>query len=77
LAATSVSEHVEKKHAFKFRIPYISPGIYCPSGYTTAKAFTLTSPGVETTPLTAVLLRTAGTHVQCCPRYDIQVLCNS
>ena len=50
---------------------YFSPGIYCPAGYLTAAAFVLASPNVSAVPLGINTLRTTGTHVFCCPRYEM------
>lgn len=47
---------------------YYSPGIHCPSGYTSADVFVLDSSNVSTASVQADALRTTGTHVFCCPR---------
>ncbi|KAK3725426.1 hypothetical protein LTR37_000396 [Vermiconidia calcicola] len=46
---------------------YMSPGIYCPSGYSTADHLTLASANVSAVSLEYNTLRTTGTHVFCCP----------
>ena len=55
-------------------LTYLSPGLYCPSAYSTATALTLTPQDVITGTYNGFLLRTTGTHVYCCPRYAIAVL---
>lgn len=47
---------------------FFSPGIHCPSEYSTAKAFTLSQGNVSSK--TGIYFRTTGTHVFCCPRYE-------
>lgn len=75
-AETSAHLHTKNAGAYKVRLPYLSPGIDCPSGWSTVNAVTLTSPSWSTTSLNALLLRKTGTHVQCCPRYDTNVHCS-
>lgn len=47
---------------------YLSPGLYCPSNYSTAVALTLNSQDIATRTFDGFVLRTTGTHVYCCPR---------
>lgn len=56
-------------YASVYRAPYMSPGLFCPSGYSTASVLTLESSDVFSSMLDKYLVPTVGTHVFCCPRY--------
>ena len=50
---------------------YYSPGVYCPSGYTSADVFVLATANVSAAKIQPDALRATGTHVFCCPRYSM------
>lgn len=49
---------------------FMSPGISCPSGYSTANKVTLKTPSLSSPgAISPKTLRIPGTHIFCCPRY--------
>jgi len=46
---------------------YMSPGLVCPSGWTTGQAVTLDAANATATSIDAFTVQATGTHVFCCP----------
>ena len=74
-SATAYSSLIEATPSAAW-MTYLSPGLYCPSNYSTAMAVTLDSQDIVTRTFDGYLLRTTGTHVYCCPTCVLQGLKN-